>query len=210
MARWRQFVDYYLVKTVLLLLALAGVAALIWHFLSPKEEIVLHCVVLSDTLDDAGDEELRIRLGRRLSVAPERILIDDGFQPDRDGMLIEALFMENNIDMMIASEADFRLFAEEGAFLPLDEAVNARQWKRWADVCEDMPGYDENAPEGAEGEDMGYGTGEVRAYGIRLDDAPNYQRLSVNKKGYLAGIVLQSEHHRAAVEFLQELFADER
>lgn len=167
--RWQYFRDYYLFRTVVVLV-LVGIAAFsCWHFLSPKVVNVLYVAVMDDSLDEEAINKLQNQLEERFRVdgTNKKVMIDDNFYTREDGITkLEVYLNHEQVDVIIADKELFQKLAGFGFLEDLKTALDHETFKEYEEILYQAAGYRET--EDISFEDKETGQGEVLPYGVDI------------------------------------------
>lgn len=205
--RFRYFLDYYLVRTLVILAALLFAFYIGWHFTHLPAERVLHVLVMSDLFGEKEKTSAVRDLAKLLSVSEDQILLDDGHDTGSDGnMQVSALLADERLDLIICPRDEFVRLAGEGTFADL-AGLDGGIPEQWEGAVVRAVGYEEQDLSYSEDpfHEAGNGAGAERPYGVVISQGTVYRGMSLTKGEMLCGIVANSRHSQnagAAVRYL--------
>ena len=208
--RMRYFLDYYLVRTLVILAVLLFVFYMGWHYTHLPGERVLHVFVMSDLFDEERKTAAIRDLAKALSVSEDQILLDDGFDVGNDGdMQVSTLLANERLDLIICPREEFVRLAGEGTFADLAE-LDGGIPEKWDGAVVRAAGYEEQDLSYSEDpfHEAGNGAGEVLPYGIVISKGGVYREMSLTKDEMLCGIAANSRHPQNAVTALMYLMGE--
>lgn len=207
--KWQHFVNYYLLKIVVVTAALAFVIYLIYGFFKPREENVLYVAVFDETLDRDEVEKLKAQLEEMYDADGEtkKVVINDNFYTKEDGISkLEVYLSSNVVDVIIADEELFTEFAAIGYMYDLSQ-LSTDSTTMLSPYYFNTAGCLEDDSAEISFEDNESGRGEVLPYGISVKESELYGTIGELLDTPVAGIVINSEHKENAEAFLK-LFVD--
>lgn len=167
--RWQYFKDYYLLGSVLLLIAVIYLGRMVYDMVKPKPEYSLKIAVNNGSVSMAGKTELTNEIQKQLPTG-QYVLIDDGYATGgdmEDEMRLTIQSAAGEIDVVITDQETFTTMAENGAFMELT-ALDPSAWSSRYLMVNDI------------------------AYGISLTDS-NFSLFSIMEDPVL-GIIAVSTH----------------
>ncbi len=211
--RRQYFIDYYLLKCVIIFTIAGTVILLLWSIFSPRKETLLSVCFLQQ-LDIEEKNNLQHTLEKLLIQDSDKqeIRIDDYF-PDRyeSEIKLQAYLSGQDIDLIIAEEEQFAKFASFGYFTDLNDCIPHAD-ELYGNLLYRTSGYvdvtEKNNSSGSidQTENNTPDDAVIGAYGLRI---PNYffPSLKSDSSHLIAGIVVNSEHKdyaKAAIDFLSK------
>lgn len=206
--RKQYFLDYYLFPVSVIVVILAGVCFLGWHFfLKPDEENVLYAAVVDDSLDEKKQAQAVTEVSDLLGADGKyrQVQIDDSFYL-KDGALdkIQVYLHSQQIDVMILDEDVFQEFAGYGYFRSLDELTKENLAGKYGTDYVNAAGYRDS--DEVSFEDHETGQGEIKPYGLSLDGNNRFTDMS---GGYLEhpvfAVAVNAPNPENALRFLDYL-----
>lgn len=171
--KWEHFKDYYLMKTVLWVCAIAFVGYMIYEMVAPEPERVLYVAILDTVVMNDEMQELQDGYGEYVSFDEESqdMVFDNTFQISNslDASSAQKFTVHaysGDIDILIAKESVLRQYA--GVYLlPLSQQLPADLYEELSEL------YCYASPQEEDGT-----WGEEQPYGIYISDfvegSPNY------------------------------------
>ncbi len=220
----RYFKDYYLKALIVSGIALAVIIYLIYKLVGPKDDILLHAVIVNDSFTEEHKDTFIQGLAEALSIDLEKnqISIEDNLtssamSPDAGVQQQIAVYSyAGTLDIMIADETYFKRYARDGFFLDLSTVLNADEI---AYLKDDLlystltPVPEEDLLPGEEQID----TTVEHAYGVCLDNSSiytglsniyEYQKDKIKKRSFYIGIVANSsqvENSTRTIKYLKDM-----
>lgn len=209
---WKQrleyFKDYYLFQTVCIMIAIAVGLLLIWHFLIRDNEVSLYVAVLNETLEAEKKESLQEELGRALGIESEKIIIDDAFLLENDGLSKLEIYMRNcQIDVLIAGQEDYESLCGFGFMKDLQQVFDETVMEIYEEQIVYAAGYLDR--EEISFEDYETGQGEIRAYGFGSSEMDHYGMIRNLQQNPVIGIAESTKHEALAVKCVTWLLEKE-
>lgn len=200
---WKQkivyFRDYYLFQTVCIAVAIAVGSLLIWHFLIRDNEVSLYVAVLNEDLGADRKETLQEDLGKALEIDTEKIIIDDAFLLEGDGLNKLEIYLKNSqIDVLIADQEDFKMLCGFGFMKELQQVFDDDILETYKEQIIYAAGYLDN--DEISFEDHETGQGEICAYGFLGTKAGNYEKIRNLQQNPVMGIAESTERKESAVK----------
>lgn len=202
------FLDYYLLRTVIIVSACAAVILLIWNFTKPEEKPLLYAAVFDETLTDEKLNPLRTSLmddfgadGRNTTV-----VLNSNFDSSSDGPSRLAIYMNaRQIDVVIAEKDVIQQLAGEGIFTDIASVPGADEFPGWQKDIVEAPGYDETESDAYEYD--GTSRGKILPYGIKLSGSALWKATGSSLKDPVLAFAQNSQNQDNAVHFLKKLLA---
>ncbi len=196
--------DYYLKASIVIGITAFVVVYLIYTLVRPKDEVLLRLIAINDSYTEEQTETLINDFGKTINYNPDKedILIEDNLFLDPENMntnvqdAITIYTTAGTLDVIIADEDVFTLYAKNGYFCDLSELFSEEELT-------------------ALSKDLLYATGK-HAYGVCLDDSSIYtgmstwykqQKASGSSVSYYIGIISNSKQKDNAVAFIEYLKA---
>lgn len=205
--RWQYFKDYYLIKILAMLGALAFGLWLFSNILSPKNEIDLYVALINSSSTQEKEDEMMKSLAGLLECENlENVVLDSSYFMELEGMdqgslgtiqKLSAQAYSQMLDIVIAGEEEFHYFAKQGYFMDMAEALPTDLYSRLSDRI-----YLDRIEE-MEGEAVSYG--ETMAYGIYLEGLQRFEELGTGMKTPVIGIVANTQNQKSSVKALKYL-----
>jgi len=208
--KWQHFVNYYLIKVIVIIGAVGLVCYLVYSsFFKPKEENVLYVAVFDEILDRNEVEILKAQLEEMYDADGEtkKVVINDNFYTKEDGISkLEVYLSSKVVDVIIADKELFAEFAAIGYMFDLNQ-LTVESIKRFSPYYFNTAGCLEYDSDEISFEDDESGKGERLPYGISLKESELYGKIGELLENPVAGIVVNSEQKENAEAFLG-LFID--
>lgn len=208
---WKQrieyFRDYYLFKTVCAVAAIAVFLLLIWHFFIRDNEVSLYVAVVNDSLEIEAADRLKENLGEALGIDADKIMIDDEFYLEGDGLNKLEIYLKNSqIDVLIAAQEDYEWLCGFGFMKDIqkifDESVIAAYEKQVVSAA----GYLDS--DEISFEDHETGQGEVLGYGFCVTETSNYGTICKVRHNPVIGIAESTTRGELAVQCVTWLLGE--
>lgn len=195
--RFRYFREYYLVRTLVILAAVAFIFHLVWHYTHLPGECVFYGLVFNDLYEADGKARVVRDLAELMQAGEEQLLIDEGHDTGTDGdMQLATLLANERLDLIICPRDTFVKLAGEGTFVNLIEVLDEHMYTELKEQLVYCAGYEEQDLSYAEDpfHEAGNGAGEVLPYGIVISEGERYSAISMTGDEFLCGIVANSRH----------------
>lgn len=208
--RRQYFLDYYLLKTIVISLLAALILYLVWTVVKPKAETVLYVAVVDEQLGEEEKQELieELNLLYQADGKGKQVVIDDMFYLQEDALDKLQIFMYNHqIDIIIADEDAYEMLAGYGYFQSMDELLDEEAVLRYSKKYVSAAGYKE--AEEVSFEDRETGQGEVLPYGIDLSGSVRFSRVKNYLEKPVLSIAAGAPNQENAVKFLDYILEAE-
>ncbi|WP_310604678.1 hypothetical protein [Anaerosporobacter sp.] len=203
------FNTYYLRKTIVAILAVTLLGYLLYQTLSPKPEELLNVAVVNDYFESEKLKSFLSDLNTHFEVDPDnqKIMFDYSYYiSDTDVsqnsvssiQKLSTYISAEQIDVIIADEANFTTFMEQGYFIDLAELLPADLYIELADLLCEGTVYDEDL-DGVR-TPLEHGT-----YGLRLDSSSGYASSGSTMQKPVLGIVCNTKNADNTIEFIRYL-----
>lgn len=207
--RKQYFLDYYMFPTIVIIIVMAIVTLLLWHFcLRPKEESVLYAAVIDDSLDMTKQKETIDDIGKLLGAdSTHTVSIDDSFYL-KDGALdkIQVYLHSAQIDVMIMDKDVFEELAGYGYFVSLNELITEDLSEKYNSEYVYAKGYLDT--DEISFEDNETGQGESKPYGLSIKNSNKYADMSDGFIGDpVVAIAVNSTKFQNALTFIDYLMS---
>lgn len=190
--RMRYFMDYYFLKCLVLLFAVALAGVLLYSCLSPKKTKILFIAVVQNTLLPEGKEQLQQRLENLFSADPARqeVLLDDTFPMGLETEAkLTAYIASKEVDLIITDEEKFKELAQAGCFEDLDQFMP------------ELAAYDSNLF-------IRGGSKNNTTYGIRMTNCPVIKDAWISDLEPVIGILANSQRKNNSRHALSSLLSE--
>lgn len=213
--------DYYLKAFLAIGIIAAVLIYMIYMFVRPTDDVILKGVAINDVYDETKVQTLLDNFGKSIQYDPEKeaISIEDGLFLNKDSLdgnvqqKISVYALAGTLDIMIATEDIFTLYAKEGFFTDLSEVLSEKDMAALSDniLSETRNPISEDELNAGETQ---IDTTTKYPFGVRISDSALYQGVSkfASQKGedgtsltYYIGIVNNSDHKDNAVAFIKYL-----
>lgn len=204
--KWQYFKDYYLFHALLVAFATALALFLFWHFLKPREDYALYVSVIDESLDHLKKKQLQTECEKALNASEDKkiVMIDDSFYSSNNGIEKLQIYLRNEqVDIIIANEEEFRLLAGYGYMQNLEETLDIQSAELYKKYFFYAPGYHDS--EEVSFVDRESGRGPAEAYGIDISKSSLYNSLGGKLRKPVLGIAVGAENPGNGVVFLNEL-----
>ncbi len=202
-AKWQYFNEYYRNKLIILIVGVVAGVWLLYSVVGPSVEQVLYVAVINDYWNDAASEALELDLKEYLNAHPkwEEVMIDDSYYFLGDSSTdasqyvqkLAAYIFAGDIDMIVADEEQFEVYATQDYFVNLQEVLPADLYELVKDSLVYYKSVnEENAVE--------------IPVGIRLGDSKVYASMNNYQESPLLGIMGNSEYIDNAVAAVRYFF----
>lgn len=200
--RWEYFKSYYLMKLVLILLAVGFVGSLIYSILSPKPDMVFYMAIINSAMDREQMGQVQPEFEGRISLDPEtqETVFDDGYYfYEREYESIQKFATYNatgQIDVSVMPLSVFEKYGPAGYFARVADKLPTDLYLELSDYLVECGRFDDNGVivEGSEA-----------VYGIRIDGTWLYEGMELREPVILT-IQNASENEENVIEFLRYLF----
>lgn len=203
-ARLTYFNEYYRSKMIWGIIGLIAVVSLLYSVFGPKVEQVLYAAVINDYWYEAGTNALQDDLELYLEADPEweEVCFDDIFFFADDSsneaynyvQKLATYVFAGDVDLIIADEAQFEVYAMQDYFMPLDQVLPSDLYEL---VEEHLVTYKSDFD------------GQEYAVGIHLGASPVFQSLNSYQEDPLVGILANSEYQENAIETIRYFFTSD-
>lgn len=202
------FLDYYLLKSIVLLVVVLVVGLLLRGFLFPEAEPVLYVAVFDLTLDSGAEERMLRELKGNMRELDAKILFDDSFRSNekKDIERLQVLLANHKVDVVIANDGIIKTLAGFGYFHSLDSIFGKDEIEDWktSECLLETEGYQDS--EEVTFEENGTGKGEKKPYAVLLKYSKKWETMAEELHGYIDfAIVEECSHPENAVSFLKYL-----
>lgn len=202
----RYFRDYYLLWTVIFVLAAAAVIYVVWSFVRPKEEEVFNAAIFDATLTDDELDPLRTSLMSDFGADGKNktVVLDSNFDMQAEGSTRLVIYIQaKQVDVVIAGKEDFQKLAASGFFADASAVLDADDLTKFQSDFVEAPGFNQT-----DSEDMDYigtGQGEVLPYGIDISGSSVWKETGSSLSDPVLAFVQNSQNRENAVHFLEKL-----
>lgn len=200
------FKQYYLKKTIVILIVAVFMGCLLYTMLSPKPDRVLNVALVNYPLSTEKQTDLQTALEQYYQIDKEKqeIVIDTGFDLNNyDYASAEKLTtytFNGDIDIFIAPESWFLNYAFSNTLSPLTDLLPTDLYSELSDrlfTCKTRLD-DEEVPSEAQGPEG--------VYGIYAQGLPLLKGLEDSTNPPVIGIIVTAKNQENAVEFIRFLF----
>ena len=201
--RKQYFLDYYLLKIVLVTAAVVTVFFFIWNFISKsQEENVLYVAVIDESLEAEKLEAFTGELTEYLEAdaKKQKVVIDDSFYT-KDGALdkLQVYLANRQIDVVIADQDTYRILSGYGFFQDMDSVLGDRA-SEYSENYVEAAGYKES--EDISFEDHETAQGEELPYGVDISGSRKFTDMSEYIGQPVLSVVQNAPNPENAVKFL--------
>lgn len=196
--KWQFFVDYYLLKTVVIIAVIALLSSILWTSFKPRPEERLYVIILDSILDLEGTKTYFADAIEGIGYDREKdtIMLHDSLtsMSPSDASTISTYAFAGTIDVLIAPDTALQRYASGSLLAPLDDLPQHILDR----IPEENRFYYTNEK-----------TGELHFYGVRLDDTVFYQSLNKQKydREYVFSIVGSGQFIDNAVKLLDYMLS---
>lgn len=200
--RWQYFVDYYLGKIVVFVIALAVVGSILYTMLTPKPEVVLSVAVVEDAANQLLYEELQAEFNKVIALDEEtqQTVFDTAYNfSNGDYQSWQKFSMYNmvgDLDVTFMPKSLFEQYAPGDYFSPVALHLSSSLYASLSDYLLETMREDENG-------DLIPGSETV--YGIELSSSWLYKGVSMEEPMVLV-INAAPENVENIEKFLSLLF----
>ena len=198
--KWDYFKEYYLVKTIAIVVGMMLLAYLGYSIFSPKPEQIFNAAIIDYVVPETSRQTMEEEFFAYLEgTEQEKIKFDDSFAFYKDyNYAIRRSFMTyvvaGDMDVIIMPESLFEAYV--AYYIPLAEALPT-------DLYVELSDYFVNASKlDAQGNIL---EGTEQFYGIDISNVPLMQDTTCEERIILT-VVATSSHAENAVEFIRYLF----
>ncbi len=202
--KWQYFNEYYRNKLILLIVGVVAGVWLLYSVVGPSVESVLYVAVINDYWNDTASEALELDLKEYVNAHPkwEEVIIDDSYYFQGDSSTdasqyvqkLAAYIFAGDIDIIVANEEQFEVYATQDYFSNLQEILPADLY----DLVEDSLVYYTSENDG-----------KTLPVGIRLGDSKVYASMNNYQESPLLGIMGNSDYIENAVAAVRYFFTEE-
>ncbi len=186
--KMQYIMDYYLVRGIVVIIAISCIVYLIFSFFKPREEKALFVAVIERKLDEEEKKKLKEKMSEKYGIDSDKVQIDDDFYLSNQGQeKLEVYLYNKQIDAIIASKDVFSQYAAFGFFDEIPNILSDSEQQMYKDRYIAAAGYEEN--DEVSFDDKETGEGEKLPYGILVDD-------------FVFSVTLNAPHKENAVKFL--------
>lgn len=206
--KWQYFIDYYLLKTAIIVGAVFIAAFLLWNYFKPQDVTILKVAVINETLDSKEKQSLQDTLLKQLGTGKtnEKVVIDDNYFNGTSGFSKLAVLMNaHEIDAIICDQKDFEMMAGEGYFKDMSKVLSAKELKNRQSDFVSAKGYLDK--KNAKPDYDGTQKGDEREYGISIADSSLYKKLGGTIKNPVFAFTVGASHTNNARKMLQKLWS---
>ncbi|SFR84227.1 hypothetical protein [Anaeromicropila populeti] len=198
--KWQYFKDYYLLKVIVTVIAVAFLCNVLWETFGPQIDTVYYGAVLYDDIDDEKLKELETAFSEYLNISTkkQRVTIDDNFNFTNNSTALSGeeklttYMYAEQVDTITVGAEEFAAMSYNGIFKDLDVILPE-------DLKSALSEY--------------FVTGTVEDYadtefimGIDLSKCEKYQSLSPYVENPVIGIAYNSQHVENTIAYLRYLF----
>lgn len=196
------FKDYYLVKTICILVAVALIVYVCFNLLH-KKETSLYVACIDEALQEKEVKKLEQQLEEALGNDGNHtlVMIDDSFYTSEDGIhKLEVLLSSKQIDLIIADEETFKQLAAYGFMQDLSQVMDKTTLEENKEKLIYTAGYKDN--DEISFEDKETGQGEVLPYGLRIEKNAEYSELAGSLEHPVIGCAGNTQRQENAKKIL--------
>lgn len=197
------FKNYYLGKTVIVLLALAFTGYLIYSIVGPKANTVLYGAIINYAISEETATSLQDEMADYLGLdtTKENVIIDSTYYfgtgdevsqytiSSKEKLLI--LVQATELDFIIAPESMMEFYASGGYFAKITDVLPTDLCNKLKDSMYTATTKEDNV---------------TSSYGIYLDNSNLYDQGTSFTDRPVLGIVINSSNKDNAVEFIRYIF----
>lgn len=209
--RMHYFIDYYLMKCILIIIILAILSFVIWSIARPKNERMLFLAVVENSLVPEEKESLERKLSEMFITGKnQEVYIDDMFPVSYESdAKLSAYLSAHEIDLIITNEKRFQTLANNGCFEDLNSILPelSDQYADslyWAQKEDDSSEESDTIPDSLSAEDKN--ENKLHAYGIEITNCESFKDSWFAEDKAIIGIVVNCPHPENAKRTLIELF----
>lgn len=203
-AKWVYFNEYYRNKLIFLIIGVIAGVSLLYAVVGPSVESVLYVAVINDYWNDTATDALELDLKEYVNAHPkwEEVVIDDSyyFRDDSSSdasqyvQRLAAYIFAGDVDIIVADEEQFEVYAVQDYFLNLQEVLPADLYE----LVKDSIVYYTSENDG-----------RSLPVGIRLGKSPVYASMNNYQEDPLLGIMGNSDYVENAVAAIRYFFTSE-
>lgn len=200
--RLHYFIDYYLLKCLICITAVAVAGMFIWNIVKPKKERMIFITVVENSLIPEGKEHLEQQLTEMFITDPDKqeIRIDDTFPAGYESdAKLSAYMNAQEIDLLITNENRFQELAKTECYEDLNEILPELTRKYPELLCR-AEGYTE------EDSDSSHESDASKAFGINITACHAFRETWFSEEKAVIGIIRNSQQKENAKKVLTELF----
>ncbi len=209
--RKQYFLDYYLLKIVIISLLAALIFYLIWTVVRPKNDPVLYVALINEQLEEEEKQEFIEELNRLYQAdgKKKQVVVDDMFYMQEGALDKLQIFMYNHqIDIIITDEDAYQELAGYGYFQSMDALLDEESASRYGEKYVSAAGYKE--AEDVSFEDRETGQGELLPYGIDISGSERFSELENYLKKPVLSVAVGAPNQENAVRFLNFMMEEDR
>lgn len=211
--RFNYFIDYYLLKCILIFILVFFILIIFWSIFKPKNEKAIFIAVMQNSIPSEKKKQLEEQL-LDLLVTDKRhqeINLDDTFPAGYESEAkLTAYLNACEIDLIIAQEDKFKEMAAAGMFEDLEEIMPSFALAHKNLLCRTHGYIDKNVNTITSNQtytlksdnDPNY---VMPAYGIFITECEAFQNIWYNDTDAVLGIVINSNRKENAKKILTDL-----
>lgn len=208
--RRQYFLDYYLVKIIVIFFIAALICYLIWSVARPKEEVLLYVALVDEQLEEEKKAELTEELNRLCQADGKKtqVVVDDMFYMQENALDKLQVFMYNHqIDIIIADQEMYQKLAGYGYFQKMEAFGDKEAISKYREKYILAAGYQD--AEEVSFEDHETGQGEPLPYGIDISESERFGQIKNYLDKPVLGIAVGAPNPENAVRFLDFIMEGE-
>lgn len=205
----RYFMDYYFIKIVIGIIAVAGIAYFAYSMLKPKMPVAFYMAYIYGKIDDEGGAQVREDFAEfsGINLEEEDIVISDQFYTDETNGLsakekIMALSYTQQLDIVVAEEENFEELASNGNMVNLKDYLGEELYREIeADIYKCS--YSEMFLDGRTDENE-------YPFGFYVKGKEAYKAIGCTElKRPVMGIIASSQHKEMNIKFIRYMLGEE-
>lgn len=196
--------EYYLLPTVVAVVAVFIIGSIVFHMLHAEPEPVLYVLASGCQFTAERRDAFTSEMAELLDCPEERIYIDDGHTYEYDFMVLMTFLASRAVDVVLVEEEGFEPFVSAGVYYDLREVYDEETLAAWEPYLVWTAGA---SAEDENGEKL-----EVCPYGIRLAGTDWLGENFLGRQGIILGLAASSqgpENGRACISRIMEQVLDE-
>ncbi|MDO5522083.1 MAG: hypothetical protein Q4G58_16430 [bacterium] len=204
------FRDYYLVKALCILAAIAMIGYLCFSILH-KDQTILYVACIDDVLDEQAVKELEERLKEELGNEDKHalVMVDDSFYTSEDGIhKLEVYLSGRQVDLIVAAEDTYKQLAAYGFMQDLNQVMDAKELEINKAKLMYTAGYKDS--DEISFEDQETGKGDILPYGIKIKDSTQYKEVAGTLKNPVIGCTSNTKQNENAKKILETMLNDSK
>lgn len=207
--RMQYFLDYYLVKMIVIFLLVTLICYLVWSVVRPKEEVLLYVALIDEQLEEEKKAELTEELNRLYQADGKKrqVVVDDMFYMQENALDKLQVYMYNHqIDIIITDQEMYERLAGYGYFQSMEALEDKEGVSKYREKYVTAAGYQDT--EEISFEDHGTGQGEPLPYGIDISESGRFEQIKNYLDTPVLSIAVGAPNTENAIRFVDFMMSE--